>query len=283
MMSDYFEFLKSIEYFKQMDQHQLRLIHQTCVPETYDAGQVIISEGEMKEKFYIVFDGVVKVLKNYFQHNQSLLAELTSGDMFGELSLIDDLPRSATVITSKKTKLLTIDKTEFERLFSENVQISFSIMKWMSAMIRRFNKNFVDTLQLRNTELEEINRQLEKEIEIRKEKEAQLNIYQNRLEEKVLARTRELRASNEQLKHEVAYRKQTESEKERAIFKLESTMAQIKTLSGLFPICIKCKKIRDDTGYWQRLEQYLQRHSDAEFRKSICEECSEKYYPKFYR
>jgi CRP-like cAMP-binding protein len=282
-MNDYFEFLKDIEYFKPIDEKQLQMIHQACTLETYDKGRVVISEGEMKEKFYIVFEGAVEVLKNYAQKDQSLLAQLKPGDMFGELSLIDDLPRSATVITSKASRLLTINKAEFERLISESAQISFSIMKWMSAMIRRFNKNFVYTFQLRNEELERINLQLEKEIEIRKEKEAQLNIYQNQLEEKVLARTSELRESNEKLKHEVAYRKQTEAEKERAIFKLESTVAQIKTLSGLFPICIKCKKIRDDTGYWQQLEQYLQKHSDAEFRKSICEECSAKYYPKFYK
>ena len=281
-MDRYFEFLKGIEYFKLMDEQHLQLIYQACILETYDKGRVVISEGEMKEKFYILFEGGVNVLKNYAQKDQSLLAELKPGDMFGELSLIDDLPRSATVVTSESSKLLTINKAKFEELISQSSQLSFSIMKWMSAMIRRFNKNFVDTLQQRNAELERINLRLEKEIEIRKDKEAQLNSYQNRLEEKVLARTRELRESNEKLTYEIAYRKQTEAEKEKAIFKLESTVAQIKTLSGLFPICIKCKKIRDDTGYWQQLEQYLQKHSDAEFRQSICEVCTAKYYPKFY-
>ena len=282
-MSDYFEFLKGIEYFKHMEQQQLLLIYRVCVLETYDKGQVVISEGEMKEKFYIIFEGMVSVLKNYAQKNQNLLAELRPGDMFGELSLIDDLPRSATVVTSEPSRLLTINKVDFERLFSESTEISFSIMKWMSAMIRRFNKNFVDTLQLRNKELERINLDLENEVEIRKEKETQLNIYKNQLEEKVFARTRELWDSNEKLKHEITYRKQTEAEKEKALFKLESTVTKVKTLSGLFPICIKCKKIRDDTGYWQQLEQYLQEHSEAEFRKSICEECSAKHYPKFYQ
>ena len=282
-MSDYFEFLKGIEYFKQLEQQQLLLIYRVCVLETYDKGQVVISEGEMKEKFYIIFEGMVSVLKNYAQKNQNLLAELSPGDMFGELSLIDDLPRSATVVTSEPSRLLTINKVDFERLFSESTEISFSIMKWMSAMIRRFNKNFVDTLQLRNKELERINLEIENEIEIRKEKETQLNIYKNQLEEKVFARTRELWDSNEKLKHEITYRKQTEAEKEKALFKLESTVTKVKTLSGLFPICIKCKKIRDDTGYWQQLEQYLQEHSEAEFRKSICEECSAKHYPKFYQ
>jgi CRP-like cAMP-binding protein len=282
-MSDYFEFLKRIEYFKHMEQQQVLLIHRVCVLERYDKGRVVISEGETKEKFYIIFEGAVNVLKNYGQKDQNLLAELRPGDMFGELSLIDDLPRSATVVTSEASRFLTINKVDFERLFSESTEISFSIMKWMSAMIRRFNKNFVDTLQLRNKELERINLELENEIEIRKEKETQLNIYKSQLEEKVFARTRELWESNEKLTHEIAYRKKTEAEKEKALFKLESTVTKVKTLSGLFPICIKCKKIRDDTGYWQQLEQYLQEHSEAEFRKSICEECSARYYPKFYQ
>ena len=55
---------------------------------------------------------------------------------------------------------------------------------------------------------------------------------------------------------------------------------QIKKLSGLLPICASCKKIRDDQGYWQQVEQYLGEHSDAEFTHSICPECMKKLYPE---
>jgi hypothetical protein len=54
---------------------------------------------------------------------------------------------------------------------------------------------------------------------------------------------------------------------------LEGALAKIKTLSGLIPICASCKKIRDDNGYWQQLEQYLTEHSEADFTHGLCTDC----------
>jgi response regulator RpfG family c-di-GMP phosphodiesterase len=58
---------------------------------------------------------------------------------------------------------------------------------------------------------------------------------------------------------------------------LEAAMAQVKALSGLLPICMMCKKIRDDQGYWNQLEAYISKHTDAVFSHGICPECAEKY------
>ena len=59
---------------------------------------------------------------------------------------------------------------------------------------------------------------------------------------------------------------------------LEKARREIKILSGLLPICSYCKNIRDDTGYWNKLEQFIQTHSDADFTHSICPECFEKHF-----
>lgn len=64
------------------------------------------------------------------------------------------------------------------------------------------------------------------------------------------------------------------------ITSLKQALDEIKTLKGIVPICSHCKQIRDDKGYWNILEAYLQKHSDAEFSHSICPECVRKYYPK---
>ena len=61
--------------------------------------------------------------------------------------------------------------------------------------------------------------------------------------------------------------------------KLEAALSKIKTLSGMLPICSYCKKIRDDKGYWNQIEEYLRDHSNAEFSHSICKECAQKHYP----
>ena len=77
-------------------------------------------------------------------------------------------------------------------------------------------------------------------------------------------------------------RKRIENEKEQVIAELQEALAKVKLLSGFIPICASCKKIRDDTGYWQQVEAYIQKHSNAEFSHSICPECSHKLYPELY-
>ena len=77
-------------------------------------------------------------------------------------------------------------------------------------------------------------------------------------------------------------RKRIENEKEQVIAELQEALAKVKLLSGFIPICASCKKIRDDTGYWQQVESYIQKHSNAEFSHSICPECSHRLYPELY-
>ena len=60
---------------------------------------------------------------------------------------------------------------------------------------------------------------------------------------------------------------------------LEAALAQVKTLSGLLPICAACKKIRDNQGYWHQVEVYIRNHSQAEFSHGICPDCARKLYP----
>ena len=67
---------------------------------------------------------------------------------------------------------------------------------------------------------------------------------------------------------------------EKLIKELKSALDEIDTLSGLLPICSHCKKIRDDSGYWQGVEQYIAARSDAQFSHGICPDCMREYYPK---
>jgi hypothetical protein len=65
-----------------------------------------------------------------------------------------------------------------------------------------------------------------------------------------------------------------EKEREKLIGDLQDALADVKTLSGLIPICSHCKKIRNDTGFWDRVEIYLTKRSDAIFSHGICPECA---------
>ncbi len=73
-------------------------------------------------------------------------------------------------------------------------------------------------------------------------------------------------------------RKCVEEEREKLIVDLQDALARIKTLHGLIPICAECKKIRDDQGYWNQIEGYIKKHSEAEFTHSLCPECAERLY-----
>lgn len=62
---------------------------------------------------------------------------------------------------------------------------------------------------------------------------------------------------------------------------LKEALSDIKTLSGLIPICANCKSIRNDDGFWQQIESYIDEHSDAKFSHGICPKCMEELYPEY--
>ena len=78
------------------------------------------------------------------------------------------------------------------------------------------------------------------------------------LEEQIIKRTEELEQRNESL---------------------QKVLREVKVLQGFLPICAACKKIRNDQGYWENLEDYIQSHSEAEFSHGLCKECMIRLYP----
>jgi hypothetical protein len=67
------------------------------------------------------------------------------------------------------------------------------------------------------------------------------------------------------------------------INELQQALDQVKTLSGLLPMCSSCKKIRDDQGYWSQVEVYISDHSEAEVSHGMCPDCAKKMYPEIYK
>jgi sigma-B regulation protein RsbU (phosphoserine phosphatase) len=81
------------------------------------------------------------------------------------------------------------------------------------------------------------------------------------------------------LKSEMDRRKNRELELRRSNEELQQALKEVKVLRGLIPICASCKKIRNDGGFWQQLEEYLGEHSEAEFSHGLCQPCIKKLYP----
>ena len=76
---------------------------------------------------------------------------------------------------------------------------------------------------------------------------------------------------------------QSREKAEELVVSLEKALGDVKMLSGLLPICAGCKKIRDDKGYWNRIETYISEHSEAMFSHGLCPDCAKELYPDLYK
>ncbi|HXC36809.1 MAG TPA: PAS domain S-box protein [Candidatus Acidoferrales bacterium] len=77
--------------------------------------------------------------------------------------------------------------------------------------------------------------------------------------------------------HDISERKKQEQEREELIAQLKNALAEVKTLSGMIPICAWCKNVRSDSGYWESVEQYVRHHSDADFSHGVCPTCAGRF------
>lgn len=85
------------------------------------------------------------------------------------------------------------------------------------------------------------------------------------------------------VERDITARKQADKEKITIIKQLQQALAEVKTLRGIIPICMFCKQIRDDKGYWEQVEVYVHKHSEADFSHGICPNCLRERYPKLYQ
>jgi signal transduction histidine kinase len=162
-----FDFLKGVYFFRGLSEEEIARIQSVCHQVEYKPGEVIFRQGSQAESFYIVLAGAVEVWKD-----QDLLAVHTPGHLFGEMALIDELPRSATVVARDQARLASINRGDFHDIIRENSRIAISILRSVSDMVRRSNENFVESLRERNRELEKANRALREAQEelLRKER-----------------------------------------------------------------------------------------------------------------
>lgn len=120
-----------------------------------------------------------------------------------------------------------------------------------------------------------------RDVTERRRAEETLQSAREDLEMRVRTRTADLEEANKRLQFEIEKRNRIESERQILLKRLQEALARIKTLGGLIPICASCKKVRDDKGYWNQIEEYVKRHSHAEFSHGVCPDCMKKLYPEF--
>lgn len=151
---DYFDFLRRVFFFRALDDEELKLVLSACHEERFIQGSVLFLEGSLADRFYIVIEGRVEVWKNYGEQAPDLLGLHGPGHFFGEMALVDELPRSATVTARDDVLVLFLYRDDFRKLVRERSAIALSIMTSMSYLVRNSNDSYVDDLRMRNLELE---------------------------------------------------------------------------------------------------------------------------------
>ncbi len=100
-------------------------------------------------------------------------------------------------------------------------------------------------------------------------------LYTAEIEQRVIQQAQ----TNQQLEKEISERSAAEAERDKTILNLQQALEEVKTLRGILPICSFCKKVRDDKGYWEQVDVYINKHSQADISHSICPDCTKKHYP----
>ncbi len=160
MDDSFFDFLRGISFFEELSDTDILSISKYCTAKVIQPGQILFNEGDPADMFYIIMSGEVEVWKAYETDDEDLLAVHGHGKLFGEMALIDNLPRSATVKTRTHTKLLQIGEHDFQNMIRENSSVAFSIVRSLSSMVRKSNETFLEDLKERNIELEKANSDL---------------------------------------------------------------------------------------------------------------------------
>jgi signal transduction histidine kinase len=121
--------------------------------QTFKPGVVLCVEGAFEDTFYIILEGGVRVTKVINDDEDRLLKDLGPGDFFGEMGLIHNAPRAATVTTIKPTTVLSIHKKEFEQMLQISSSVSLAMVKEVSRRLRENDEMAIEDLRLKAREL----------------------------------------------------------------------------------------------------------------------------------
>jgi CRP/FNR family cyclic AMP-dependent transcriptional regulator len=107
----------------------------------YGRGAIVLNEGDHSHSMYVILSGRVKVYLSDEEGNEVILNTLGTGDYFGELSLLDDAPRSASVVTLEPCRLLILSEGNFKQLLASHPEVAFQVLKDLIRRVRRLSEN----------------------------------------------------------------------------------------------------------------------------------------------
>ncbi|MFZ5569398.1 MAG: PAS domain S-box protein [Thermodesulfobacteriota bacterium] len=235
-MDSIHQFLRNIPFFKSLPPDDITAICAACHEERFEQETVIFREGEIGDRVYIIVEGEVRIWKNHGGPQPYTLTLLAPGDMFGEMALIDQRPRSATaVVEGHAARLLSVFQHDFAAFIERRFTISLAIMRALSSTLRKSNENYINRLRDEKHHLELTNQALQEKIEEHRIVAAELKTYRNHLENLVGDRTAELMDSNRQLKKEIEDRNRSEELRKKTETQLRETSVLLETVFNAIP------------------------------------------------
>src|SRR5215211_4132840 len=136
---------------------------------SYTPGTVLCRENAIEDRFYMILEGEAEVTKNINNKEERLLKTLSPGDFFGEMALIHNAPRAATVTVKTALTTLELDKSSFERVLHNSTSIAMAMVSEISNRLRQNDQMAVDDLRMRASELAEAYQKLAEQELARRE------------------------------------------------------------------------------------------------------------------
>ena len=131
---DRIDVLRQVELLEGLDDEDLRHLDAVCSQERYQKGETVFRAGEEGDRLYIVSDGFVEIIVGNTAATPRTVVNLGTGQLFGEMALVDHGPRSATVrALQDNTVLEVISRAEFAALCSANTRLGYAVMRNMAA------------------------------------------------------------------------------------------------------------------------------------------------------
>ena len=143
--------LKGLQFFRGLSQEQLEIVGEHVVGHVFEPGEVIFEEGDPGDSVYFIIDGELDVTMQSDWEEEVKLATLGPGQSCGEISIIDDLPRSASVIAVTQSSVLSLNKKGFEQVLEEHPVIGVVLLKGLACFlcehVRQSNESLSDFLE----------------------------------------------------------------------------------------------------------------------------------------
>jgi CRP-like cAMP-binding protein len=138
------EELSRVPIFSDLSPKEVRRLLRSTEEYSYPEGAVFVKEGARSEQLFVLLEGTAKVIRR-----GRTVARIHAGDFFGEISLLDGQPRTATVVAETRVRCLVLLRTEFERIVEEMPSVGMRVLRALASRFREMSRH-AEVIQIRS-------------------------------------------------------------------------------------------------------------------------------------